>query len=193
VNIAIEYLLRNNTQKNFYFLPCSLFLTHKRDKSKRIIVLSLDDNIVKAFQYKFEKGVLDLKANYIVKSEIFTSHFIVNNNYQLLEYNEENVKIAYNGRVHPMTDTEYHGLSSRIFNSENNHTIREQWLWRLFLENKLPYVFPEKTYTEEDFTTEKYFVEDMYQNHWDLWLKWKETFLIENEIATELVFKNAFS
>lgn len=203
MNLAIEYILRNNKICNLLSTPCSLFV--ENNDKKMVITLGntygKSDIIVK--HWLLYEATCDMKLpsfnEYSIKKEdIFTSDKVIVPGYELLVYQEEpfpESKRQFSEFPFDLQQQEeYEQYHRRFFNSRKNSKMRLNWLWSIFETIYLTEEFQLKHgfQTPNGVIIQREIVEVYDKKNWYIWKTWQKYMLNFTGVATELIFKNFY-
>ena len=205
MNLAIEYLTRNSVLKDFFVLPCSLFL-ESFCKTKRLVVVfdkhPNKDYLIQINKYNLlewsQSGfpnscVAELDRHLIFKNEIF-----LNKDFCPIVYQENPINTRFNSYNHPMNKEEYENFVFNFLNSSIHRSYKKDWLWDSFtavylaeniLQKKMQLPTIERRCVVEE---EKRYVRHNRPRHWRLWKLWTSRLFFKETIATELIFWHYF-
>jgi hypothetical protein len=204
MNVATEYVMRNNVAAKMLKLPCSLFLEslskRKKKMTKSALVLETDGaDFVTVTRYDLtqQKSKSVPEPSYktqVNRADIFTSPFIVIPNMFLMPFHE--TPYTFDGKqeqsipLSVIQEKEYTKTVDGFFQSMNNKTARETWLWRVFEKINIS---PETRtlYAESGFaeaTALSRFDAALHQ----IWVQWKSTLLDFSGPASELIFNKVY-
>lgn len=203
MNLAIEYLHRSGDIQNFLRLPCSLFLENIQEERIVVCMSEVDQSkvcITRWFLHESKGDLPPQKKKTIKRDAVFESQQIVLPGFEPLKYQEEPIPTGRNRYNRPMDEATYDHTIKHYLNSRRHRQFRENWLWKVFCgANRI------RTYynllserVERDMygivaIAEQKKVEERYPTVWDRWREWKEAFLIESEVASELIFSSFFA
>jgi hypothetical protein len=192
VNLALEYLVRTKSIRNFFKTPSSLFLERGEDK----IVVTFDGTIGECIRIRrwhlADRPVGHLLPNHlsvmVPEENLFDADVVVPQGYYILNYFEEAVDTSLNSYKKPMAAEVYGHFINNMLYSEPHRYAKEHWLWEAFY-NLLPAMskirFPDKGSLAVDYA------DHGHEKHpWRVWSLWKETFLPDRDYpaACELIF-----
>ena len=201
MNLAIEYLLRNKSIRDFLKTPCSLFLENDSKTTKAVVVLR-DSNQNNCF-FQVEKFILGSitsntafeESTYTInKKEIFDVGKVLIDGFLPILYNEQAINVENNSYNHPMSDDCYEEYFVNFLNSKSHQIFKKDWLWDSFtsayladgiVNKKMFLPILERRFVIE---REKRHVKSNRPYHWGLWNKWMSKLIFEEEASTELIF-----
>ncbi len=201
MNIAIEYMLRDQRVKNLLRFPCSLFLENS-EKKKVIVALSegygRDWVIVRRYNpLKAKRGDMlpPCKELAIKSSEVFEHTDVVLPGYSMLEFKEEPYETPekhHSDMPHAaIQERDYRESLELFFNPKAVRRAREDWLWECF----------ESTYVPPDIkirygivipAMQREYVSHYCKSTWKIWEYWKKHLLDFVGPASELIFAKSY-
>ena len=189
MNLALEYLIRTKSIRNFFRTPCSLFLERGEDK----VVVTFEGMIDDCYLAKrwhlsnHSSNKLPCCLQLIVpKKEIFQSNLVIPDGFLVFNYYEESVDTSLNSYKRPMTEGLYTSFIQKMLFSENHWHAKEQWLWEAFYES-LPTSIRKRYFDRWQMLCD---FDESEEHPWQNWMFWKKTFLQDkdNPAACELIF-----
>ena len=200
MNLAIDYLIRTNLIKNWFNVPCSLFLNNK-DGTKLVVTINEEINYysIKHWDilYPTKESLPPMIDFLIPKNQIFTSPLVILPNYSLLEHKNEYISSYLNEYNHPMSRELYNHFYEQIINGKLNKRTRMNWLWKQFIR-----VHSINLYSREHYISSVYCSEDDIINEqrnlvcsnmkeeWQCWELWQKNMLLD---PAELIFYKEYS
>jgi hypothetical protein len=196
MNIAIEYLLRQDRAEKMLTLPASLLLTNIHDEHKMIVVLRQAQNGIHVLHFKPNQKVLTPEADFLVsQEEVFTSPHVVIAGYKLLEFNEatfdHETKQVAELPMAAVQEKQYTEFLGRFFSPKGINKSRENWLWIAFEQQFIPKALLNKLYYEKLDIRRSYLLKE-HKDVNKVWDYWKKQLLPTSDPAAELIFKNKY-
>ncbi len=202
---AIEYAIRKNIVKDWFSIPCSLFLSNKSNENKVVITISEEFKKSNHFSVKHWNletctkdqalpGMLEFR---VPKEEVFHSNSVIVPGYKI-KFIPEIIKVAFNHYRSPMSAELYDYLLQNTFSSIHHDKYRVNWLWARFKQIYLPDFQIKKSYihtvfSEEDyiFTEQRHVVKTTMKREWRYWQMWQKYLFLQN--PAELIFAKEYS
>lgn len=193
MNLALEYLVRTKSIRNFFDTPSSLFLERGGEK----MVITFDGNVGDQSIRIKRWPISDIPVgSFLPKPSLMTvgrgeffEYDLIPEGYSILKYCEEPVDTSLNSYKKPMMAETYQWFVDHMLYSETHRYFKEYWLWEAFfckaLSQEARFLYPEREMLLTDFA------ERGGDNHpWHLWRLWKRTLLPDKDIraACELIF-----
>ncbi len=203
MNPAIEYVLRTNLIKDWFAIPCSLFLNDSNDYQKIVITIAEEFKPSDFYSVKHWfleqcscEQVLPFMNEYrIHKDTIFANPITILSNYKLLNYNQEPIPSCANSFKQPMISSVYEYFYDNFIECDKHKDARLNWLWSQFVKIYVPQVqhaynystiYSGLTHVEE----QRQIVCKHMKKQWKIWTIWQQHLLLN---AGELVFSNEYA
>ena len=193
MNLALEYLVRTKSIRNFFDTPSSLYLERGEDRlvvtfdgvvgdSLRIRRWLVTDNSVGRLLPEFYNVI-------VPKSQFFGSEAVIPQGYYLLPYYEESVDTSLNSYKKPMAAEVYAHFINNLLYSDSHRHAKEYWLWETFYQNALSRPQKDMFSNREKMLLD--FIKHETEDHpWHVWTCWRSALFPDrdNRAACELIF-----
>lgn len=204
MNIAIEYVLRDQKIRNLLKFPCTLFLQNAGENRKLIVALDEDKNDyrrsehVQVTHYAPQAGSIHdnlppCKKFSIDKKDIFSSQEVIVPKYKMIEFTEEPYSTPekqFSEMPHAAVQEQtYNDTLKKFFNPKSLRRQRENWLWECFEKKHVPDKISKEVNQPE---LQREYVLKYHKSIWGVWGWWKRMLLEFEGPAAELVFANAY-
>ncbi len=196
MNIAIEYLLRQDRVEQMLTLPASLPLINIHDEHKLVVVLRQAQEGIHVLHFKPTQKVLTPEKDVLVsQKEVFDSPHVIVQGYKLLEFNEatfdHETKQVAELPLAAIQEKQYTDFLERFFTPKTIQKSRENWLWVAFEEQFIPKALLNKLYYEKLDTRRSYLLTE-HKDIRKIWEYWRNQLLPISDPSAELVFKNKY-
>jgi len=197
--LAIEYAIRSRIIEDCLETPCSLFLQSRNSKDKVVITIEWHE-----FSKKYLAKQWTLKKNRnqellppflevsLDREELFTSDEVVMPGCDLLEFYPplyRPKKQRSHGPEAERQEESYQRYHDNFWNPFSNKNNRLRWLWDAFTKAHGLYLDHLYHSFQMQITFVQLHMRHRYGLSWGKWLKYMKP---ETEVASELVFHNAF-
>lgn len=193
MNPAIDYLIRTNLIKNWFELPCSIFLYEKTTNNK--IVLTINEEFTKSNFFSIKKWNIgcckkehvlpDMTECRVLKEQIFQHPATILPDHRLINYIQQSVMSNYNSHRTPMSVELYAHFNENSITSFTHKKYRENWLWQHFTKIYLPDLSINLNYINIINNEQKELVSKYRKKEWKYWQIWKKHLLLH---PGELIF-----
>lgn len=198
MNLAIDYLIRNDLLKSFFKTPCSICL----ESDSRQIVVSFEMrfsstpvathwDLSQLHDEPHDAHLPKYERHYSIK-ELFDPEntSTVLPGFSLIKYLDEPLQTRYNSYRHPMDDMIFRHYSTHLMNSVAHQSYRREWLWGSF--RKLHLGFERENVKRHGYEMSR--VRSDYPKKWKIWRDWQRNLLPEPEleVAAELIFLSVY-
>lgn len=204
MNLAIEYLQRSKTIRNFLQPPCSLFL--ENDDGRKLVV-TLEETIADLTCYLVKQWDVWAKVPddplprynscLVPKSAVFADERVVPEGYRPIQYTEEPVDTSNNTFKKPMPEELYEFYCWNYLNAKCHKATKEDWIWDVYMAVHHPDM--DLGFSVHDLIFYKVVMKQEQKLHlrkipasWHRWCLWKKHLIPDDcaTVATELIFSH---
>jgi hypothetical protein len=197
---ALEYLIRSGLIRQWFSLPCSLFLFQKETFSKLVITINEEFKPSDFYSVKHwhvdlcePESALPAMTEYRVpKDRVFDDSAIIVPTHKLVRYQQDSVPSHHNSYKSPMSLELYGHFFDHMMTSFRHQNKRTNWLWSRFVRIYAPDLCDTTTYISSAFRSEAEIAEDQrdlvskhLKKQWQYWQLW-QSYMLQN--PGELIF-----
>lgn len=191
MNLALEYLVRTKSIRNFFRTPSSLYLERGDDK----IVVTFDGTVEGCYRLK-RWHLSDCPIGHLLpysisvlvpQGQIFDNRAVIPQGFQPIPYCQESVDTSLNSYKRPMSADIYEFFVGRMLCSEPHVEHKERWLWESFYYRFLPTQMRDRFPNKETMLRDS---EGQAHHPWHAWGLWQSQLFPDrdNPAACELIF-----
>lgn len=204
--LAIEYLVRKGIVREWFTVPCSLFLTETFNK--KVVTISEEFKpstfyCVKHWHVRScnrNQAVPSFTEFRVPKAEVFSHQAVVLKDHRLMPYFVSPIPFSENSYNHPMMDDIYQFFYNHYLDSYKHRENKVNWLWGEFMQTYLPQFCGKSNYIPlyksdaEIASDQRNFVATQHPEMWQCWVKWCKYMLHleDGSVPGELVFMGEY-
>ncbi len=202
MHLAIEYLARKKLFREWFNIPCSLFVQERGTQNK--IAVTINEEFKPSELYcvkhwhickcKRSQALPSFTEFRVPKSEVFTHQAVVLSGHRLMPYHACPIPFQENGTHHPMSEEIYTFFYDNYLDTFKHREAKVNWLWTEFIMTYLPQLCSRSLYIPlyksdaEIASDQRSMVATVYSEVWQCWIKWCKYMLYLDGVPGELVF-----
>lgn len=199
MNPALEYLIHSDLVKEWFTIPCSIFLQKKETGDKLVVTISEEFKPSERYSVKHwniarcgnEQALPSMVEHLVHKEEVFTSKNTILSDCRLIHYEQESIQSHHNSFKSPMSELLYEYFYNSSVNSHRHTLKRLNWLWARFVRIYAPSLVA-TSYVNSTYCSEIEMAQDqreivfkLMKKEWQYWLKWEQHLMLA---PAELIF-----
>jgi hypothetical protein len=205
MQLALEYLIRTGLVREWFKVPCSLFLNEHGTFSKLAITITEEFKPSEFYSVKHwhvgscknHQALPSFTEHRVPKSDVFTHPSVIIPNHSLLPYFVSPIPSTSNSYNHPMLAEIYNHYYDNFLESKKHRELKINWLWREVVLTYIPTLlhgnYIDSYNTEaENAAGQRQFIGYTHPEIWQCWGKWVKYILFLDGVPAELIFYGEF-
>jgi len=200
MNPALEYLIHSGIIKEWFSLPCSIFLQKKETWDKLVVTITNEFKPSDKYSVKHwnitdcnnQQGLPSMIEYCVPKKEINRHPAIVVPGCRLIHYEQESINSDHNSPKSPMSVELYRYFFDNCLPSNKHQIKRLNWLWTRFIHIYMPSLISVMNNSNNCYISEfeiaenqRNIVNRFMKKEWQIWLKWQKYMLLS---PAEIIF-----